>query len=182
MRLPTGSFAPVILTIALAVPLTGSAQNTPAVCRPPIDAQRKTVTTPHHLYSAETTPGRVGAAQTGEIITLGGSIYLRHRDKWRRSPMTPSAMLKQIDDNLADARSFSCRHVGTESVGGVAADVYTSHDARDGLVADARVWVARSSGLVLRIEEDLDTGGADGKRHISLRYDYANVRAPALGS
>ncbi|HET8834364.1 MAG TPA: hypothetical protein VFN08_06510 [Gemmatimonadales bacterium] len=44
--------------------------------------------------------------------------------------------------------------------------------------ADARVWVAREAGVVLRTEEDVDAGDA-GKRHISIRYEYADVHAPA---
>jgi hypothetical protein len=38
--------------------------------------------------------------------------------------------------------------------------------------------VAKGSGLILRLEEDLDVGDGD-KRHISMRYDYTNVQAPA---
>ena len=44
--------------------------------------------------------------------------------------------------------------------------------------ARARTWVATGSGLVLRTEEDLDTGNGD-TRHVSIRYEDANVRVPA---
>jgi hypothetical protein len=57
------------------------------------------------------------------------------------------------------------------------AAVYTSHNESEDLKADARVWVARKAGVVLRREEDMDAGDA-GKRYISIRYEYANVHAP----
>lgn len=68
--------------------------------------------------------------------------------------------------------------MGNESVNGVPAAVYVAHSETEDLKADARTWVATGSGLVLRTEEDLDTGNGD-KRHLSLRYEYANVHVPA---
>ena len=47
------------------------------------------------------------------------------------------------------------------------------------VTAATSTWLARDSGLILRPEEDLAPGGAGGKQHLSMRYDYANVRAPA---
>ena len=39
------------------------------------------------------------------------------------------------------------------------------------------MWIAKGTGLVLKEEEDLSDG--TDKRHMSIRYDYKNVRAPA---
>jgi hypothetical protein len=57
------------------------------------------------------------------------------------------------------------------------AAVYTAPTEKDGVKGDARVWVAKGSGLILRTEEDDDVGGT--KLHVSTRYDYTNVQAPA---
>ena len=87
-------------------------------------------------------------------------------------------MLAQLDTNLTTATAFTRAQVGEESVAGAAAAVFTSHTGNEGVKADARIWVAKGSGLVLRVEEDRDTGGGD-KAHVSIRYDYTNVQAPA---
>jgi hypothetical protein len=166
-----------VLCLALA-PAAARAQAIPPACRPLIEARRKQLQTPNHSYETET-PSHPGAqATTHESITTGGVMYILYQGHWRRSPLTPQAALAQLEENLANAKRFSCQHVGDESVGGVPAAVYTAHSEDENVTVDARTWVARGSGLVLRTEEDLDIGGGP-KRHISIRYDYANVRAPA---
>lgn len=164
-----------VLCIAIA-PALACAQAIPAACRPLVDARKKQIMTPYHAYATE---GQGAGATTHESISTGGITYIQYRGQWRRSPLTPQAALEQLQENLADAKGFSCQVVGDETVAGVPATVYTSHEENDDIKADARTWVAKGSVLVLRTEEDLDTGGPLGKRHISIRYEYANVRAPA---
>jgi hypothetical protein len=43
---------------------------------------------------------------------------------------------------------------------------------------DARLWIAKSSGMLYREDSDIDTGDGDAKRHISIRFDYTNVQPP----
>jgi hypothetical protein len=161
------------------LPVATRAQTIPAACRPLIDAQRKEITTPHHTYVTEGPQAPGGTTTTSELISSGGATYVLHRGQWKRSPMTPQDELAQLEENLTNTRQFSCQRVGEASVGGVPAVVYVSHNESEDLKADARIWIAAGTGLVLRTEEDLDTGNGD-KRHISIRYDYANVRAPAV--
>lgn len=165
------------LLLAVA-PVVARAQLAPAACRPLLEAQRKSLMTPHHLYSTDGPAGQRANARANEMISVGGASYLLYQGKWRRSPITPKEQLDQIQENIAHAKAFSCKRVGAESIGGVATDVYTSHDEHDGTAGDARHWVAKGSRLILRTEEDMDTG-VGGKHHISIRYDYANVHAPA---
>lgn len=169
-------FAVAVLTGA-PLPTTTAAQTIPAGCRPLVDAERKTVMMPHHLYSTSGPAGQAAEARA-EMISVGGASYLLYQGKWMRSPVTPKEELDQVQENISNAKAFSCRRVGAESVGGVPADAYASHDEHDGSVGNARIWVARGSGLVLRIEAVIDTGGGD-KQHMSGRYEYTNVRAPA---
>jgi len=68
--------------------------------------------------------------------------------------------------------------VRDESVNGEATAVYTEHTENEGIKGDGQTWVSKSRGLPLRTEEDLDTGDGD-KRHMSIRYEYNNVSAPA---
>ena len=178
---PLGAYlAPACLCLAIvARPARG--QRVPAECRVPIDAERKETVTPHHAYSTEGPPGAAAQGRTRESVMAGGAMFVQYAGRWRRSPLTPRMQLDQMQENLDSAKVLTCRRVGEESVGGEAAVVYFTHTVNSDLAADARIWVATRSGLPLRIEEDVDTspGAADGKRHISIRFDYANVRAPA---
>lgn len=161
-----------------AMPVAAGAQKISPACQPLIDAARRVILTPNHLYEAEGS-GRPGdKARSVETISTGGVTYIQMNGKWRRSPMTPKQAVAQMDTNLATTTVYSCTHVGDESVAGTATAVYTSHTENEGVKADARTWVAKGSGLIVRTEEDLDTGGGD-KRHMSIRYEYTNVQAPA---
>jgi hypothetical protein len=170
----------LLAALALAAtPAPGKAQAIPAVCKPLLDAERKGIMTPHHSYSTQSSALQGVKPTTGEIISVGGVNYLLHNGQWRRSPMTPQQTLAQLEENIASAKRISCQHVGDESVAGTPAAVYTSHNESEAIKADARVWVAKGAGVVLRTEEDMDIG--DGiTRHISIRYDYANIHAPEV--
>ena len=160
-----------------SIPAFAHAQTIPAACRPLIDAERKTITTPHHVYSTEGSARPGQKARTSEGITAGGVIYIQVSGKWKRSPWTLKQALAQMDTNLTTATAYSCAHVGDESEAGTAAAVYTAHTENEGVKADARIWVAKATGLILRTEEDEDTG-AGAKLHMSIRYDYTNVQTP----
>jgi len=146
-------------------------QSIPADCRAVIAAEKKEIVTPYHEYITK------GAA-TNEAISAGGVNYIMVHGKWRRSPLTPKDALNRIQENLSTAKAYSCQHVGDESVNGVSAAVYTSHSENEGVVGDSRTWIAKGTGLPVRQEEDISTGGTD-KRHMSIRWEYANVQAPA---
>lgn len=177
-RIVTVSASIVIVLVLAAVPSRARAQNIPAACRPLVEAERKVITTPYHLYLTEG-PARPGdKGRTTEGVSTGGAIYVQVSGKWMRSPLTPKQALAQVDTNLATATAYSCTHVGDESMAGTAAAVYTAHTENEGVKTDVRTWVAKGSGLILRTEEDLDTGGGN-KRHMSIGYEYVNVHAPA---
>jgi hypothetical protein len=152
-----------------------SAQND---CKIVFDASDKLTVTPHHGYSTTTRPANGGKPTDGEDISLNGTVYVLIRGKWIKSPMTVQDMQKQQQENRKNARNLSCHHTRDESVKGEAAAVYSAHADNDDIKSDTIVWISRSSGLILRQEEDIDTG--DTKSHISVRYEYANVSAPAV--
>lgn len=169
----------LLVTICIASsPALARAQQIPAACRPVIDAGRKTITTAHHVYSTETSARAGQKTRTTEGITVGDVMYIQLNGKWRRSPVTAKQLQAKMDTSLTTVTAYSCTRVGDESEGGTAATVYTTHMETEIIKADARVWVAKGSGLVLRTEEDHDLGYGD-KRHESIRYEYTNVRAPA---
>jgi hypothetical protein len=164
----------VLLATLTLAPAPVWAQKDLAACRPLIEAEKKQIETPHHVYMVD---GSGSSAKKHESISAGGVMYIQVGGKWRRSPLSLQDMREQLEQNLATATVYTCQHVGDESVTGTAASVYTAHTENEGVKADVRTWVAKGTGLVLRQEEDMDTGDGE-KRHLSLRYEYTNVQAP----
>lgn len=159
-------------------PAAAGAEKFSAACQPLVDAARKVIMTPNHLYETDGL-GRPGEkARSVETVSTGGVTYIELNGTWKRSPLPPKQAVAEMDSNLATITVYSCTHVGDESVAGSAAAVYTSHTENAGVKTDVRTWVAKSSGLILGSEEEMDIGGGH-KRHLSIRYEYTNVQAPA---
>ena len=152
-----------------------------ADCTVPLEAGKKVFTTPAHGYSTRTSNPQSGQPQETEVIYTGGisgQIFVKNRGRWVHSTMTPASFLQQREENMRDSKT-SCRYLRDESVNGEAAAVYTVHSNNDGIIGDGTVWVAKSRGLPLKEEIDIDTGsGPSGKFHTSTRYEYTNVRPP----
>jgi hypothetical protein len=166
--------------IAAALSATSLAAQSPVspACKPPLDAERKTIATPHHVVSTSPSSRPGGKAETSEVISTNEAMYLLMAGKWHRSPITSKDQLDQLNSNLASAKVYRCQYVRDESVAGVPTAVYTAHTENNGVINDARIWVGKGNGLVMRVDTDLDTGDRD-KGHMSLVYDYTNVHAPA---
>ncbi len=153
------------------------AQAIPAGCQVPVAARRKLLATPHHTYVTETEASGGRPARTTESISTLDATYIQLRTIWRKSPISPQDMLKQLEENLRNSKGMSCQQLGDESVDGSRAAVYMAHSETAAGKSDAKMWVAKGTGLVLKEEEEMFDGTA--KRHMSVRYDYQNVRAPA---
>jgi hypothetical protein len=167
----------VVLMAACCVSTPGFAA-ADAACQPIFDAATKIFAVPTHSYTAETLPG--GKSRNGETIYANNAIYILYNGKWIRGKATPQDMIKQEQENIQNAKT-SCRHVRDGLVNGEVAALYAAHAENDGVKSDAQTWISKSRGLPLKTEEDIDTGDGD-KRHMSIRYDYSNVRPPAACS
>src|SRR5882757_8290813 len=55
-------------------------------CQPVFDALAKLAKVPVHIYNSETA-AYLPAPRSNESIYVGGAVYVRVRDKWRRSPI-----------------------------------------------------------------------------------------------
>ena len=137
--------------------------------------------TPTHVYMTEIAGFRHNKPENSESIYAGGAngaIYVLVGGKWTRSKVSAGDMLKQQEENGRTVPS-SCRYLREEAVNGEAAAVYASHVETEDMKSDATTWISKSKGLPLRTELDLDIGGALGKTHTSIRYEYSNVHPPA---
>lgn len=158
------------------VPVTARAQKDVASCKTSLDATLKTAATPHHAYTTTTMPG--GKSQVVEAIMVNDKNYVLVRGRWIASPMSVADLAKQERENIDSATVYTCHPVREETAGGQAATVYQVRTENAGVKSDGQVWVAKGTGLVMRVEEDIDTGDATSKMHASTKYDYSNVKAP----
>ena len=170
----------MLLAIAAGL-LAASLNSTPAfaaadaACQPLFDSTVKVFSTSAHVYNTTALAG--GKSRTGELIYANGVIYVLVDGKWVRSKMTMDAMRKQEQENIRNGNT-TCRHVRDELVNGDLAAMYTMQGENEGVKSQGQVWISKSKGLPLRTEEDVDTGDPD-KQHMSIRYEYSNVHAPA---
>jgi hypothetical protein len=142
----------------------------------------KVVVTPTHIYTTTVAGHDKSVPRNSEMIYEGGrngAIYVLSAGKWTRAQMTSAEMTSKQEENRRTAQDV-CRVVHDEAVNGEAATVYSTHSDKDGNKIDATVWVSKSKGLPLKEEMDMDVGGGAGKTHISMRYEYANVKPPAV--
>jgi len=159
-----------------AMPAAAGAQQIPAACRPLVEAELKAISTPHHMYETKA-DGRSGQDPIAEVITAGGVTYVKAGGKWMRSPISLQAQIDQVNRNIATTKVYTCQRVGSETVAGMPATVYTLHTENADTKADARAWIGTGNGLMLKMDESVDAIGI--KSHYLIRYEYANVQAPA---
>jgi hypothetical protein len=160
-------------SIAVALP-RGVTVVDPA-CKPVLDANHKTLDTANHMYTDM--GGADGKKPTGEMITVNGDRYVLINGKWTKSRMTVAATKEQEEENIKNAKVLSCKRAGDDTVGGEVATVYIEHTENEDTKSDGKIWVSKSRGVILKEEIDLDSGDS-GKQHVSLRYEYGNVKAP----
>jgi hypothetical protein len=148
-------------------------------CKTLGDANAKIYTIPTHIYMTETAVYTGGKARTSELIYLNNKTYILANGKWISSPVTPKDL--EADRAKADdpGAGLTCRVVRDESVNGEAASLYSTHQQTPDFKTDSQVWISKSRGVPLKIEADTDVGGAAGKSHRVMRYEYSNVQAPA---
>jgi hypothetical protein len=169
--------APLGLLALLALPCSAAAQSPlPVECQPMLTAGEKQFTVPSHAFM--TTTGMGPAPMQSEVININGATFVKVRDQWTKSPLTSEQLAKQSTEQIASARSHSCKQMPDDVVGGVPASVYSSHTESGPRGTDTQVWVAKNTGLPLKSEVDMNLSGR--KSHVSVRYEYGNVQAPPV--
>ena len=150
-----------------------------SACQAVLDASEKLYTTPFHMYSTQA--GALvgnGKSTSSEMVSTGGTDYVLYNGKWTTSSAAERKTLGQRNRN--NAKNLSCHYVRDELVNGESAALYSTHEESAHGKTDSQNWVSKSKGFILRQEIDIDTGGANGKSHMSSRYEYSNVQAPKL--
>jgi hypothetical protein len=146
----------------------------PAECQPVLSAGEKQFTVPSH--NMMTTTGLGPAPMLSESININGVSYVKIKDRWMKSPMSAQQMIAAAKDQISKAKVYKCSELPDETVNGTAAKVYSSHVESATGMTDTEVWVAKATGLPLKSEIEMNLRGR--KSHVSVRYDYNNVKAP----
>jgi len=171
-RLAVTTLAFAIATIAFDVSPAHAADS----CQPVFDALMKVATTPSHSYTTNTAANG-GRSAEAETIFANGQKYIRVRGKWMRIPVTSQDVLEQKKEKEKKDKS-TCQLLRSESVNGEAAMLYAVHREYEEVEENGQLWVSTRTGLLLRVEEDLDNGGNKVKEHRSTRFAYGNIRPP----
>jgi hypothetical protein len=147
-------------------------------CDAVIAATRKVLQVPAHLYMTETAGFNGGKTRNAETIYLNGAIYVRVGGPWQKSTISP----KDLADSKKESteKAGACSAVRDENVGGEPATLYKVHNQTPDDTVDTQIWVSKLRGLPLKQINDLDVGGARGKSHTEVRYEYTGVTAPAV--
>jgi hypothetical protein len=144
-------------------------------CKTVLDAANKTMSTSSHTY---TTTNIGGKDQTVEMIFLPGVIYSRlNGGKWSNEAMTPQEVAEMRKPTAHDNKE-TCKYLKDELVNGEMAAVYGAHDVSPKGVLDTQIWISKAKGWALREDVDVDVGGAGGKSHMSMRFEYGSVKPP----
>lgn len=162
-----------IATAILAISSQVQAANP---CQPVFDALIKVAITPSHSYTTNT-PVNGGRATQAETIFANGQKYIRVRGKWIRIPVPPRDVVEQEKERGARDKSI-CQLMRIDFVNGEAANVYSVHREYDEVKKDGEMWISSGTGLLLRVDEDVDNRGNKVKEHQSTRFEYGNVRPP----
>jgi hypothetical protein len=170
-----------IVAIALVASTSAEVRGQSGECASAFAASSKLFDKPFHAYSVDTaqTDARLngGKPRTNESIWTGTAYYVMSRGKWVKSPVDIAEMRKVKDST--DMKKATCTHLRDESVNGESATVWRIHTVTEDVTMDTEEWISKSRGLILKSEVHQDVGGAFGKSHVVMRYEYGNVRAPA---
>ncbi|HEY2896714.1 MAG TPA: hypothetical protein VGJ12_06220 [Gemmatimonadaceae bacterium] len=179
IRINTITFASACMLLASG-PLRAQGSD----CVGTLAASSKMLDLPYHMYmidSAQTDSRLNGGKPTvGEVISTGGMMYVLHRGKWTKSPLS-TADMKQMQDKQHTANKAQCSHLRDESVNGEPAAVWRTHSVNEAGTIETDMWISKTRNVLLKTDIHQDVGGVFGKSHIVSRYDYTNVQTPAGG-
>ena len=166
--MPLAGLAAVV--VLLAAPLPARADDD-ASCAP----LRQVESAMAHTNYRQTST--VDSRPPRHMISTPTAIYMQTPGGWisvAANPATRARLGHLLGVSLSD-----CHLLHAETVDGHAAEVYalTSHAKVGDKGTQIRIWLAKSSHLPLRSESDMHVMGKS--EHVSARFEYDGVRAPA---
>jgi hypothetical protein len=166
----TGVLLLSLIAGAIAAPAFAQAPAGP--CKPVFDAMLKQTTTPHHIVTMQ------NGTAIGEAIATVDASYVKINGVWKKTPRSLKDTYTQQQENLRDITSSSCTKLPDDVVGGTAAVVYQVHyEQKDRGPVDAKIWIAKASGLPARTDVTTQAGQ---KVSLVTTLDYDHITAPPV--
>jgi len=135
--------------------------------------------TPHHTVTVMTGTDQAGQEKelspSSETIFTGDTLFSRTGgESWKSKPSTPDDMAKGVAKS--DGDDEVCSVSGSEALGGETANILDTHSTVGDMLAEGRMWISQTSGLVLRTQVTLSKNGRAAK--LVTTYDYQDIHAP----
>ena len=163
-----------ILTIAILGAATASAvaaEPGPA-CAPILSAMTKTLKADHVTLTQSD-------GHTINGITAGGVNYLQIDNVWKVSPLSPQQNQARSEENLRNAKTYTCQSLPDSSIDGVTVANYLTRTETEDAIVESRISISKTSGLAIQVENDLSAGETKKSRY-TTRYSYTAVHAPSV--
>jgi hypothetical protein len=142
------------------------------VCAPILKAMAKTLLADHASLTQSN-----GKSMNG--ITAGGVNYLQIDNVWKVSPLSPKDNQSRSDENLRNAKVYTCEPLPDSSIDGVSVANYRTRTETEDAVVESKIAISKTSGLAIQVDNDLTSDGSS-KSHYSTRYSYSGVHAPSV--
>ena len=164
-----------------------------AACKSLQDAMTANTKTPYHsfatitfIYAAPMTVAdrnlKLPSSQSSETIFTGKEIYVRLLPgKWRDMPTSLEQFRAQVQASMAGLTD--CQRLQDQTVNGATLAVYVGATKEKNGPVQTKVWVS-AKGIPVKSETDIEIGHTPGgdmiHQHLSTRYEYGDIHAPAL--
>ncbi len=155
--------------LGLATAAAGAAEPGPA-CAPILKAMAKTLVADHATLTQS-------GGHTSNGITAGGVSYLQIGNAWKVSPLSPKDNQARSDENLRNAKSYTCQSLPDSSIDGVAVANYRTRTETEDTVVESQISISKTSGLAIQVDNNIGEGN---KSHYSTRYTYTGIHAPSV--
>jgi len=166
---------PLLLAAAAALAVPGAALA--GSCDAALAAAKKLDTLPYRMHSVTVAAGADSEPEVADMIATRDKLYFGGDGDWQSVPRDMSAV-GRIDDELG-ADDVSCRALPDAEVNGVAASAWAVDEKEFADVRSQTVWIGKDSGLLLRVEQELDQGTGDaGKSRMTIDFSFDEVTPP----
>jgi hypothetical protein len=170
-------FPSSLLAVAAALALPAAALA--AGCEVPLAAAKKLETLPYRMHSVSVTAGDQADAEpeVADMIATKDKLYFEIDGDWQSVPRDRSGV-GEIDDDLS-GDDVSCRALPDAELNGTPAAVWAIDEKDASDVTSQTVWIGKDSGLLLRVEQELDQGvGEAGKSRMTVDFSFEDVAPP----
>jgi hypothetical protein len=158
----------VAMVVAAAASAT-AAEPGPA-CAPILKAMAKTIAVDHATVSQSN-------GHTSNGITAGGVSYLQIDGVWKLSALSPKDNQARSDENLKNAKSYTCQALPDSTIDGVLVANYQTRTETEDTVVESKIALSKATGLAIQVDNYIGEGN---KSHYSTRYTYSGIHAPSV--